>query len=46
MDADGTFAGAYLGDLQGTDVRAIVDAVVAGNPLPDIGGTTVEQLPG
>lgn len=46
MDADGNFAGAYLGDLQGSDIRVIVDAVVAGDPLPDVGGTTVEQLPG
>jgi hypothetical protein len=45
LDAEGALAGAYLGDLQGPDVRAIVEAVTAGDPLPSVGGKTVEQLP-
>jgi thiol-disulfide isomerase/thioredoxin len=45
LDAEGALAGAYLGDLQGPDVRAIVEAVTAGGPLPSVGGKTVEQLP-
>lgn len=45
LDAEGALAGAYLGDLRGPDVRAIVEAVTAGDPLPSVGGKTVEQLP-
>lgn len=45
IDPDGAFAGAYLGDLRGDDVRRIVDAVVSGAPLPPPDGKTQAQLP-
>lgn len=45
IDPDGGLAGAYLGDLQGDDVRSIVDAVVSGAPLPPPDGKTQAQLP-
>ena len=45
IDANGRLSGFYLGDLQGEDIRQVVDAVLGGNPLPDIGGKTQQQLP-
>lgn len=43
LDADGRMVGAYVGDLDGSDVRAILQAFLAGDPLPDVGGKTVAQ---
>lgn len=44
LDREGRLLGAYAGDLGGDDVRAILRAVVDGEPLPDVGGKTVQQI--
>jgi thiol-disulfide isomerase/thioredoxin len=45
LDDDGRLLGAYAGDLGGDDVRAILAALAAGEPLPEVGGHTIHQLP-
>jgi thiol-disulfide isomerase/thioredoxin len=45
LDGDGRLLGAYVGDLDGDEVRAVLRAVVNGEPLPDVGGKTVQQIP-
>jgi len=45
IDASGRLSGFYFGDLQAEDIRQVVDAVLGGKPLPDIGGKTQQQLP-
>ena len=44
LDGDGRLLGAYAGDLDRDDVRAILRAVVAGESLPDVGGNTAQQI--
>jgi thiol-disulfide isomerase/thioredoxin len=44
LDGDGRLLGAYAGDLDGNDVRAILQAVVNGEPLPDVGGNAAQQI--
>lgn len=44
LDGEGRLLGAYAGDLDGDDVRAILRAVVNGEPFPDVGDKTVQQI--
>jgi peroxiredoxin len=44
VDADGRLSGAYLGGVSGEELRAILEAFVAGDPLPG-GVAEKEQLP-
>jgi thiol-disulfide isomerase/thioredoxin len=45
LDGDGRLLGAYAANLHGLEVRLVMRAVAAGDPLPELEGTTVEQIP-